>query len=72
MKKDSPMEWLASAVAVLCSTFRALNLGYQHITYALSIGSYLVFIVYATKRSQVALNVFYIVTALIGIWRWKN
>ena len=67
---DSKLEWIASIIAILCSTFRALNLGYQSASYVLSIVSYIVFIIYAKKRSQVVLNAFYIVTALFGAWRW--
>lgn len=68
--RDTPLEWIASFVAIACSTFRALNLGYQSVTYALSIAAYLVFIAFAKKQSQVFLNLFYIVTALIGVWSW--
>ena len=70
MASDAPLEWAASLVAITCSSFRALNLGHQWLSYAVSILSYLVFIAYATKPSQVALNVFYIITSLIGVWRW--
>lgn len=72
MTHDSPFEWLASLLAIACSTFRALNLGNQSASYALSIVAYGVFIVYAKKRSQVFLNLFYIGTALLGMWRWLH
>ncbi len=68
---DFPIEWLASIIAVLTSTFRAFNLGYQGESYIISIFSYIVFIIYSQKQSQVILNAFYIITALIGTWRWK-
>jgi len=71
MSRDTNLEWLASVIAIICSTFRALNLGYQSASYLISILAYLVFIVYAKKRSQVVVNVFYIATALFGVWRWK-
>ena len=68
---DTPLEWAASLIAILCSTFRALNWGYQSASYLLSIVAYLVFIVFAKKQSQVFLNVFYIATALLGAWQWS-
>lgn len=69
-QNDSSLEWLASVISIACSLFRAFNLGYQGWVYLISIVTYLVFISYSTKRSQVFLNVFYIGTALIGAYRW--
>lgn len=67
---ENQIEWFATVVSILCSVFRALNLGYQGWVYLISIGTYITFIVFATKRSQVVLNAFYIVTALVGAYRW--
>lgn len=67
---ENNLEWLATLVSIFCSVFRALNLGYQGWLYLISIGTYVTFIVYANKRSQVVLNVFYIITSLVGAYRW--
>lgn len=70
MNRDSSWEWIASIISILCSLFRAFNLGYQGWVYLISILTYGIFICYATKKSQVILNVFYIGTALIGVYSW--
>lgn len=67
---DNFLEWIATLVSIACSVFRALNLGYQGLVYLISIGAYLVFIAFATKQSQVVLNIFYIGTSLMGAYRW--
>jgi hypothetical protein len=36
----------------------------------ISICANLIFATYATKKSQMLLNVFYIATALIGVYNW--
>lgn len=69
-QQDLPVEWMASILSIACSSFRALNVGYQGVTYLISILAYIIFIAHATKRSQVVLNVFYIFTAFVGAWRW--
>jgi hypothetical protein len=67
---ENNIEWIATWVSIACSVFRALNLGYQGWVYLVSVATYITFICFATKRSQVVLNVFYIVTAVIGAYRW--
>ena len=69
---DCPIEWLASIIAIATSTFRSFNLGYQRESYIISIFSCIVFIIYSEKQSQTILNSFYILTSLIGAWRWNN
>lgn len=69
---DLFIEWLASFIAITTSTFRALNLGYQKESYIFSIFSYVIFMYYSQKRSQVILNLFYILTAIIGTYRYKK
>ena len=69
---DFPIEWLASFIAITTSTFRAFNLGYQRESYIISIFSYIIFIFYAQKQSQIILNSFYIITGIIGAWRFKS
>ena len=67
---DFPIEWLASFIAVTTSTFRSFNLGYQSESYILSIFTYIVFMICAEKKTQKVLNTFYILTALIGVYRY--
>lgn len=69
---DCFIEWLASFIAITTSTFRAFNLGYQKESYVISIFSYTIFMYYSEKRSQVILNLFYILTAMIGTYRYKK
>lgn len=69
---DSSIEWIASFIAIITSTFRAFNLGYQGPSYIVSVFCQIVFIMYSTKQSQIVLNFFYIITALIGAYRWRN
>lgn len=67
---DNLLEWIAMVISIGCSIFRACNLGYQGWTYLISIGTYLIFIIHATKNSQLTLNIFYIATSLMGAYRW--
>lgn len=67
---EGRLEWFASFVAILSSTLRAFNVGYQNLTYIVSILAYCVFLYYAKKPSQKFVNLFYIATALIGAWQW--
>ena len=69
---DFPIEWLASFIAITTSSFRAFNLGYQAESYFLSIFTYIIFIVYAEKKTQKVLNIFYILTAFIGAYRYGD
>jgi len=69
---DYFIEWLASIIAITTSTFRAFNLGYQKESYIISIISYIIFMIYAQKNSQIVLNLFYILTAIIGSYRYKQ
>ena len=69
---ESLIEWIASFIAVGSSTFRSFNFGYQRESYIISIFSYIVFIFYAEKQSQIIMNIFYILTALVGAWRWSS
>ena len=67
---DSPIEWLASVIAIVCTTVRAFNMGYTSATYLLSCVAYIVFMISAGKKSQVWLNGFYIFMALVGAYQW--
>jgi len=67
---DSSIEWIASFIAISTSTFRAFNLGYQAESYIISIFTYIVFMIYVEKKTQKILNVFYILTAIIGAYRY--
>ena len=66
---DFAIEWVVSFIAITTSTFRSFNLGYQGESYILSILTYIVFMIYAEKKSQKILNLFYIFTAIIGAYR---
>ena len=66
---DFPIEWVASFIAITTSSFRAFNLGYQAESYILSIFTYIIFMKYAEKKTQKILNLFYILTAVIGVYR---
>ena len=67
---DFPIEWIAFLIAITTSTFRALNLGYQAESYLISIVAYTIFIFYSEKKTQKVLNIFYIITALFGAYRY--
>lgn len=69
---ETSIEWLASIIAVISSTFRAFNLGYQKESYIISIFAYIIFIYYAEKQSQMMMNIFYILTSIVGVWRWSK
>ncbi len=68
------IDWIATAVAIFTSTWRAFNLGYASEVYFVSAIAYLPFAYRAHERQdipQLILNVFYIATALIGAYRWR-
>jgi len=67
---EFPIEWAASIIAVITSSFRAFNLGYQSESYLVSIFTYIVFMNYAEKKTQKILNLFYIFTSLAGVYRY--
>lgn len=67
---DSYIEWTASILSILCSVWRSLNVGFTGWVYLVSIISYAVFIAYSTKTSQKILNSFYILTSVIGVYRY--
>jgi hypothetical protein len=69
-ERETPVEWAAFILSVFCAMARSLNMGYMGYTYGLSIACYAVFAAHSRKRSQIMLNVFYAITALVGIWRW--
>jgi hypothetical protein len=70
LQQQDLLEWTATLISITCSLFRAFNLGYQGWIYLISICANLIFATYATKKSQMLLNVFYIATALIGVYNW--
>lgn len=73
MSREAPIEWIASIVAMICTTLRALNIeGTQTLSYLVSCLAYLVFFYHARKPSQSFLNLFYLVIALIGAYRWSS
>lgn len=66
------LEWLAAFICIGTSFWRALARGYVAESYALSCVGYVILLLNDTKPHQVALNLFYIFTAVIGIKRWRN
>lgn len=76
MNRWSVVSWLATLLGVVTCVWRALNLDYQALSYALSCAAYVVYIVEAPETSEgrrVALrNAFYLVTSLVGFWRWSS
>ena len=70
MRSQKYVNWLAVFLSILCSTFRALNLGYQAKTYWISAGMQIVFLFQFKELSQRILNSFYLITNIIGALRW--
>ncbi len=64
------IQWLAVFVSIICSTFRALNLGHQATTYLVGSMVHVIFIIYTNDPRQQILNIFYLITSFIGVWRW--
>ena len=67
--------WLPSLLAVVASTFRSFNWGYQRESYVLSALAQIPFIyreIQLRSISMVMLNTFYLIGALIGVYRWWN
>jgi len=67
--------WVATFASIIASAFRALNWGYQCESYVISICAQVVFLYDSWVRQneqQMALNVFYISTSFIGLYRWKH
>jgi phosphate/sulfate permease len=57
-------------LAIVSTTWRAFNLGFNHYTYAIGSITNLYFIYDAKETSQKILNSFYFVTSLIGIYSY--
>jgi hypothetical protein len=64
------IQWLAVFISIICSTFRALNLGHQATTYLVGSMVQIIFIIYINDPRQRILNLFYLITSLLGAWRW--
>lgn len=64
------IEWFGSFLAIVCTTLRALNSGYQGPSYLASCIAYVIFIIYGKKQNQRLLNIFYLITGLVGAYRW--
>lgn len=57
-------------VAILSTTWRAFNLGYNHYTYGIGAITNLYFIYDSQEKYQRMLNSFYFFTSLIGIYSY--
>lgn len=69
------LEWLATALAVIASTFRAFNWGYQRESYIVTVVVQILFTYWAwTKENMqlVVLNLFYMITALVGAYSFSR
>jgi len=70
-----PWKWLATALAILASTFRAFNWGYQKESYMVTFAVQITFAYGCWKNKDqqgLILNIFYIFTSFIGMYRWMN
>lgn len=67
--------WVAAIGAIFGSIFRALNLGFQKETYIITAFAQLP-LIYREFNSgsyqMILLNIFYLIIAFIGIWRWTK
>lgn len=65
------VEWIPTCLCICASTWRSLNLGYQKEAYLASATGQ-VFFIFDTwhDRKKVVLNIFYLMTALIGAKNW--
>jgi hypothetical protein len=63
--------WSSAIVAIICTSMRALNIGYQRNTYLASAACYLVFAMFSSDFKQQILNGFYFCVAVGGAFRWK-
>lgn len=67
--------WVATALAIGTSTWRAFNLGHASFVYGVSGVCCVPFVYRAYERretDQIVLHAFYLVTSLIGAYRWHS
>lgn len=69
--KTTMFQWVAALILIGTSFWRALARGYVAESYALSCVGYVILLLNDTKPHQIALNAFYIFTAIIGMRRWR-
>lgn len=63
--------WLATIVSVITTTLRAFNVGYNAQLYACSAVAYCIMIYHDwSDKRRVFLNGFYLVTAIVAVFRW--
>lgn len=70
--RETPIEFVASLIAAICTVLRALNIhGTITMSYLACCFSYAVFFYHSRKTSQAYLNLFYLFMALVGAYRWS-
>ena len=72
-KNSKTLLWLSSFFAIVASTFRSFNLGYQRESYLLTALTQIPIIYREVKlksKEMILLNLFYLFGALIGVYRW--
>lgn len=66
------LQWATTLISILCTAFRALNIGYQSHTYVVSALCYVIFIWTEPELHIKTLNAFYLLFALVGAFRFSQ